>query len=1008
MRQPNRSRWRAGIAAVIVLLFLAVPVHGQAQALHFDVPRQPLGDALNAIAEQSHTQLLFSPDAVRGRVSEGVRGQLTAEAAFKKGLAHSGLCVRRVSAHTFVIYAEPTAALPIADRVKPIAEGKPVEVVVTARRQLLSVDGGGTVIHYGKAGAPVAEIGRDVLLSKQGGNALDSLSLFSGVHILNTGSSFIGGVDGASRGEGMYVAARGLNAEYSLNLSDGVPIAQGMPYSRAMQMGVLPPEGLQAVSLYRANTADMAGDAIGVTLDWRTPNPFDFPANGYTRLQVLSTTESRARDYGLTGLGGGVTFELARRWGRQKDIAVYLSLYSDRRLFANSEIGGIMAAQNDHAWAFGLATSATGTEPAHDADTNLALTGLNFGVSEGTTRRTGGVFNIDWRPVDGLDAYLRLNMIKAHTEQASTLDQIVPTAVSWRKTDADTYRLSVDSVSTRVWYETNPETIKLANVKTGVDLKTEAFSLSAYLFASHSGFDRPDHLETSIRVDENDGVNAGNAPRPLGGDLIRYSQSGRPLLNLTPDMLADFDQADTRLLARRAGQLTAQTSEQTRAGGGFDAHWRPAGGLMLDWGARVTDSWRSMTYRDWRNDYFSALMGRAGVTWSDLGLVKGTYSQAVPGLYDWRLPRVDNQHLEALFDHYKTDASFDTCGALFINNDNCANQSGSEQSLAAYAALHIPLGKWTLSPGWRQELTTIRNTYWFLPMDTGNEQPGEWQNSETSYNEGLPSLFATWRGDDGMALSLGVWRAYSRPSFQQLAGGAKATATGGVITIESGNPKLKPVTATNADISLVWPLAHSGQIRLAAFGKGLKDYLYDAGTGFVNASSSDADAIRYVIPHNGGRGSVVGLELEGQVFLYRHFSLSTALTRQWTDVDTGSAAVGRHKPLQNAPGFIANLGLGYAGQTLSATLNYRFSSAYLASYDVLYIQSSWDDQWVRPSQRLDVNGSWSLTPHARVRFGVDNLLNEVSYWTHVGKHSLAVSDIVDSGQTYRLSFDYSF
>ncbi len=1008
MRQPIRSRWRAGVSAVITLLFLAIPVHGQAQALHFDVPRQPLADALNAIADQSHTQLLFSPDTVRGRVSESVSGQLTAEAAFKKGLGRNGLCVRRVSDHTFVIYAVPVAVDPMTDHVNTRPEPRPAEVIVMRRRETIMSDRRSPLIYYGKAEAPMAEIGRETLLSKQGGNALDSLSLFSGLHILNTGHSFIGGVDGASRGEGMYVAARGLNAEYSLNLSDGVPIAQGMPYSRAMQMGVLPPDGLQAVGLYRSNTADMAGDAIGVTLDWRTPDPFDFSASGYTRLQVHSITESRAMDYGLTGLGGGVTLELARRLGRQKDVAVYFSLYRDTRVFANSEIGGIMAAQNDGAWAFKSATSATGAAPAGDAEANLALTGLNFGLSEGTTRRTGGVFNIDWRPIGDLTVYLRLNAIQTHTEQASTLDQIVPTAVSWHKSDTNAYRLSVDSVSTRVWYETNPETVQLANLKTGVDLKTDAFSVSGYLFASHAGFDRPDHLETSTRIDENDGLNVGNGSRPLGGDLIQYSQSGRPLLNLTPEMIADFDQAGTRLLARRAGQLTAQTSEQTRVGGGFDARWRSTGGLVLDWGGRLTDSWRRMTYRDWRNDYFSALMGRAGVTWADLGLVRGNYAQTVPGLYGWSLPRVDSRRLEDLFNRYKNDLSFDTCGVLYINNDNCANQSGSEQSLAAYTAFHITAGKWVLSPGWRQELTTIRNTYWFFPIDNKSEQPGHWQTSETSYNEGLPSFFATWRGDGGMTLSLGLWRAYSRPSFQQLAGGAKSTTTDGVVTIQSGNPNLKPVTATNADVSLVWTLAHRGQIRVAGFGKALKDYLYDAGTDFVNASSSETETVRYVLPHNGGRGHVIGFELEGQVSLYRHFSLSTALTRQWTDVDTGNAALGHRKPLQNAPGFIANLGLTYTGQTLGATLNYRFTSAYIATYDALYIESSWDDQWVRPSRRLDFSGNWAMTPHVRVRLGVDNLLNEVSYWAHIGKHSLAVSDIVDSGQTYRLSFDYRF
>ena len=36
-----------------------------------------------------------------------------------------------------------------------------------------------------------------------------------------------------------------------------------------------------------------------------------------------------------------------------------------------------------------------------------------------------------------------------------------------------------------------------------------------------------------------------------------------------------------------------------------------------------------------------------------------------------------------------------------------------------------------------------------------------------------------------------------------------------------------------------------------------------------------------------------------------------------------------------------------------------------------------------------------------------NLLNDITYWSHVGENSIALSDIVDSGRTTLLTFKYN-
>lgn len=60
-------------------------------------------------------------------------------------------------------------------------------------------------------------------------NVAEALGMMPSVNVMNTGSSFFGGIDGASRGEGMFVSIRGLNAEFNVNMINGVTVAQGMP-----------------------------------------------------------------------------------------------------------------------------------------------------------------------------------------------------------------------------------------------------------------------------------------------------------------------------------------------------------------------------------------------------------------------------------------------------------------------------------------------------------------------------------------------------------------------------------------------------------------------------------------------------------------------------------------------------------------------------------------------------------------------------------------------------------
>lgn len=103
-------------------------------ALRFDLPAQPLSQALNQLAVRSDREILFSPALTKGRRSPALSGMFTAEQALDRLLAGSGLDVR-LEGRSFLIVAEtPLAPAPTAD----VAQVRPVSldtVVVTALKR---------------------------------------------------------------------------------------------------------------------------------------------------------------------------------------------------------------------------------------------------------------------------------------------------------------------------------------------------------------------------------------------------------------------------------------------------------------------------------------------------------------------------------------------------------------------------------------------------------------------------------------------------------------------------------------------------------------------------------------------------------------------------------------------------------------------------------------------------------------------------------------------------------
>jgi TonB-dependent receptor len=277
----------------------------------------------------------------------------------------------------------------------------------------------------------------------------------------------------------------------------------------------------------------------------------------------------------------------------------------------------------------------------------------------------------------------------------------------------------------------------------------------------------------------------------------------------------------------------------------------------------------------------------------------------------------------------------------------------------------------------------------------------------------LPSVFVTWRPSDAAVYRGSVWTSYTRPAFIQLAGGERrAVSDDGSVSISRGNPDLKPIRAINLDLSGEWSNSNGGYAMLGGFYKRLSDYMYDNGSSSVNSDTYAEGKTTISQPTNGGNGDVYGLELQlRQKFsdlpgLLSGFGAGVNVTRQWTSVDLGDGVDNR---IQNAPDWLTNTQLFYQRGGFSFDVMYRYTGAYVAGYDALGSAAvGWDNLWVRPMSRVDLHVGYAFDNGFKLDLSVANLLKNESYWSHIGKDSLALSDVVDSGRTSLLTLKKSF
>jgi TonB-dependent receptor len=349
-------------------------------------------------------------------------------------------------------------------------------------------------------------------------------------------------------------------------------------------------------------------------------------------------------------------------------------------------------------------------------------------------------------------------------------------------------------------------------------------------------------------------------------------------------------------------------------------------------------------------------------------------------------PQIDAATLRAVY------AAAFAAGNLLTNPvaNELNNQSDKEDVYAAYGQYQFGFGPLGIIAGLRVENTQAT----YAGFDSSGTSaanahcplPGVCAvSNKRSYTNFFPTAQARYEIDSNLIARAAISSTIARPGFQQVTAATTADAVGDVIT---GNPNLKPTTATGLDLAIEQYLPHAGIASLGFFAKNIKDYIVTDAVQTVGGqqnSGGNLGIIRRISFGNAPTSHLYGVEAS----YAQHFGdilpgplAGLGVSANWTWVDsrytvpvvnpaTGFSTLSRDSLLPSTSRNTANFEVLYDMYNLSMTLG-----AYYTSKNIFFVGGSAAlDIWSQERFSVDFGSQYKVTEPFSVYFNAKNLTN---------------------------------
>ncbi|WP_299172008.1 TonB-dependent receptor [uncultured Brevundimonas sp.] len=1038
-------------AAAAVLASAAAPAQAwqvtpSAEArVSINLPAQDLDQALRALSRQTGLQIVHDPSVTRGLNSRPVSGSMAPREALRRMIASSGVEAREIRGVITLVRQSADISTPSGAAVV-----EEVEVIGYAAGMLRSLDA--------KRDADFISdvISADDMGNLPANNIAESLSRLPGVNAVRNHTT----------GEGDRITIRGLSTELNNYTMNGVRIGgAGSPndnFYRGVRLSFLPPEGIDSITVIKSLTPDRDGDALGGSIDIRTPTAFDHDKT-YGVLSASAGMLDKFDDKTSGEISGSFGRQFNDNWG------VFVTASWSRRK-SQFEQNGVDGDNQPPVW------YANSESLGWDTD-SFVLRGMNLGFGETEVERKGLNASFDYRGSDhdfhfrgNYNEYTkdefgnRLNFRNDTGRNSARLSQ-VDTSVTglanpydsiigsdpvrgniYSYTTAQIVDRDRDGIitdadrSTRSYYTLNgasgtwdPQGFRLRRFwegsrETGTVMSLNLGGVSRFgdfktdydLSYAKSEDNTDDSYEMEFRSDKYGWL--GNK----GVDVVNFGDSRFPKWVLNDAGMAAVQDPAQYNYAGLSGEVGGAEEELWQ--GQFNVEWKPASAWLdsVKGGAKFYSSKRS-TYNGEFLDLdaegtladFSPFFGKE-VT----DLFDGEYT----GLY--RLGTViDNQAMLAelqramngdsdFFEGFATDPS-----QAELNGED--SFEFKEDILAAYLMGTARFGNAQILGGLRVEST--RNDISAYALD--RVQGAGFTTDKSDFVNVLPSIHLNYALDRSTMIRAAIWTSFARPDIARMSssreysydvdpdgdGKTNPTSEWLLVAIEQGNPDLKPMRAINYDLSIERYNGKTGAYSVGLFYKDIQNFLFRSsssnirdGTAGLNVSPN---GVTISMPNNGKWATVYGVEMSAQQIFHwlpgalSGLGTSVNLTVQKSEAETGISwhPDGYTLPLMETPEAIANVQLFWQYSGWEAYAAYSYQSEFLEG-----IQDFGNNPYEQDYEFVDLNVRRKLWGGATASLQVQNLFDNHTYWNTAGSNTGSSRAYIKNGRSITTSLTYVF
>ncbi len=1011
----GKFRFLLGFACASAAIVSVSPSYAEDVAtISFDIPAQPLPDAINSYSRQAKLQIFFPSEQIARLRSVALKGNFTPDDALRRLIAGSGLEVARKANGTIMLRLVRQGNDGVIATADEVPADETQTVVVTGIRASLADS---------REVKRKADIFKDSIVAEDIAkfpdlNLAESLQRLPGVAIVR------------EAGEGRRINLRGLGSDFTrvklndmevLGNVDSANDSRGQATrDRAFDFNLFASELFTRVDVEKSATARQDEGGLAGTVSLYTAKPFDF-RGFHAAASFQGGTNNKTRDFDQRYVG-----LISNTWGDRFGVTVSAAYTRRHTEEQGYDTYRWIRASPD---AFGPGGPDISSLPAATQDLLRSgkvffARGNRYSNWESDQKRLGLTGSVQWRPTDtleftadGLYGHFSSDRHEYHIHTRGTV-----AGESALTDDSDYYtrngvRIPLGpSKINAIEVNSNNEAVYMdvSNTNLGTESRLQ-HTVNKFRQGALAGKWNPtDRVEVTALI----GKETSDYSIPVGDKLYTEAYGGivtdyRGDNKFYGKNTYDFDTTNPANFRADSFEFREDFQSSKLSTIKVDAKY-----ALFDKDAlRVGYERRFFQNAGYGHelDAYLASEFQNGVLNDDLSKIAKVYRN-----HD-KLPwiAVDVPEAEAF---YKVDRE------AVIPRDRLDDWAVKERTQAAYAQYDFdhPLG------GMR--LRGNAGVRWYRTTQTSfgqiNDQPG---SVSSSYDGFLPSANATLSVTSNFLVRAAYAKNINRVGLDSVRLSASVEKTGGDITVAAGNPNLKPYKADNIDIGAEYYFGKVGAISAAYFHKRIKGFpgsdtafnVPFSATGLPLNSlpgvtlTPDTIVAQFTRPVNLRDFNLSGVELNVQSDLFflpapfDKLGIAANATIVSSTVDYATAAqsaagVHYYAPLLGLSHKSGNLSIYYETGSWGARLSANYRGGWLDRGNPSFRYGDVEDDsdgW-EPTTYVDVTAHVALNKNVRLTFDGINITGEREVqWVNSDKR---LHNTLASGSTFLAGVSVKF